>query len=235
MYMLREDGIIYYGDEQCYKRPMKKNYFKKKLMRLEKMVEDTKRKDIRKEEIENLKKRLKEIESDIESNYFKGDKELEKIFLDMKLSYQKQIELWENKTNEEIMIEKEKQISSLEKIIRKTKREEINNPSKRVKKCRKKIPHKKLKEMILSYIDNLNNLNNKDCIPNYITKEEISQKFNVKESDVELVFMELNKEGILSQRVSRYAHDTNRNPMFPMDISGWSADWYYIRNTKTKK
>lgn len=141
----------------------------------------------------------------------------------MKLSYQKQIELWENKTEEEIMMERQKQISTLEKRIRKLRKKESDNPSKRIKKCRKKISHEKLKEMILSYIDTINR------IPNYITKEEIAQKFNVKESDVELVFMELNREGILSQRVPHYAHDTNRNPMFPMDISGWSADLYNIR------
>lgn len=225
--MLREEGIIYYrGDDNHYKRPMKKSYFKKKIMHLEEMIDNIKHKDIRKEKIEYFKDGLKDLDKEIEliSKYSCDDIESIKLLSDMKLSYQEQIELWKNKAEEEIMMERQKQISTLEKRIRELRRKEENNPSKRIKKCRKKISHDKLKEMILSYIDTINSDINYN-----VTKEEISQNFNVKESDVELIFMELNREGILSQRVPRYAHDTNRNPMFPMDISGWSSDIYKIR------
>ena len=144
--MLREDGIIYYGNEQCYKRPMKKSYFKKKLMRLEEMIDNVKHKDIRKEKIEYFKENLKDLdkEIEIELNYSKCDIKLVKLLSDMKLSYQKQIELWKNKTEEEIMMERQKQISTLEKRIRELRKKESDNPSKRIKKCRKKISHEKI-------------------------------------------------------------------------------------------
>lgn len=85
----------------------------------------------------------------------------------------------------------------------------------------KKIPHHNLKSIIMGYIINSDN--------NFITKEEISRKYQVKEHCVENVFRELNREGILSQRHARFAHDTNRNRMFPGSESGWSSDIYYIK------
>lgn len=85
----------------------------------------------------------------------------------------------------------------------------------------KKIPHDKLKTIIVAYINN--------CERSYVTKEEISIKYNVKEHYVEEVFKELNREGLLGQRTSNYAHDTNRNPMFDGNESGWACDLYYIR------
>lgn len=85
----------------------------------------------------------------------------------------------------------------------------------------KKIPHDKLKTIILAYINN--------CERSYITKEEISIKYNIKQHYVEEVFKELNREGILGQRTSNYAHDTSRNPIFDGNESGWACDLYYIR------
>ena len=88
-------------------------------------------------------------------------------------------------------------------------------------KSYKKIPHDKLKAIIVAYINNTEK--------SYVTKEEISIKYNVKEHYVEEVFKELNREGILYQRKSNYAHDTNRNPMFYGSESGWACDTYDIR------
>ncbi|WP_368262781.1 hypothetical protein [Clostridium disporicum] len=85
----------------------------------------------------------------------------------------------------------------------------------------KKIPHENLKAIIMGYIINADN--------DYITKEEISRKYCVKEHCVENVFRELNREGILSQRHARFAHDTNRNRMFSGSESGWASDIYYIK------
>lgn len=70
---------------------------------------------------------------------------------------------------------------------------------------------------------------------NYVTKEDIARDLKVKEHEVENVFHRLNLEGILSQRKSNYAHDTNRNPMFPGGESGWASDIYYIRNAEKAK
>lgn len=91
---------------------------------------------------------------------------------------------------------------------------------------RKNMDLKKLKTIVLAYI------NNKKLHTNIITKEEISKKYNVKQHLVEQIFHQLNLEGLLSQRHSNFAHDTNRNPMFPMPESGWAEDIYYI-NEKT--
>lgn len=108
-------------------------------------------------------------------------------------------------------------VKSMEKSIRKE-----------LKRCRtatpiksyKKIPKKKLKKMILEYIRN--------CPNDYICKENLAFKFKVKQHFVEEVFKELNREGILSQRESSYAHDSTRNPIFYGAISGWASDKYYI-------
>ena len=94
-------------------------------------------------------------------------------------------------------------------------------------KSYKKIPHDKLKVIILGYISNV-----KD---NFVTKEEISVKYNVKEHFVEEIFKELNREGILSQRNANYAHDTNRNYMFSGSESVWACDKYYINKKINKK
>lgn len=91
-------------------------------------------------------------------------------------------------------------------------------------KSYKKIPHDKLKAIIIGYLSNV-----KD---NFVTKEEISIKYNVKEHFVEEIFKELNREGILSQRHAHYAHDTNRNYIFSGSESGWSCDMYYISRKK---
>jgi len=85
----------------------------------------------------------------------------------------------------------------------------------------KKIPHENLKVIIMGYIINSEK--------GFITKEEISRKYKVKEHCVENVFRELNREGVLSQRHARFAHDTNRNRMFGGSESGWASDIYYIK------
>lgn len=88
-------------------------------------------------------------------------------------------------------------------------------------KSYKKIPHNKLKTIVVAYINN--------CERSYVTKEEISIKYSIKQHYVEEVFKELNREGILSQRTAHYAHDTNRNPVCDGMESGWACDLYYIR------
>ena len=113
------------------------------------------------------------------------------------------------------------QIRNNEEILRRLKRTARYNNNSNLKITYKKIPFKKLKQMTIDYIKNLDR--------NYITKEELSKLFKVHEHDIEKVFMQLNLEGILSQRNSNFAHDTNRNPIFPMPVSGWACDLYYIR------
>lgn len=63
-----------------------------------------------------------------------------------------------------------------------------------------------------------------------VTKEDMARMFQVAEHAVEQVFHWLNREGVLSQRRPAYAHDTNRNSLFPGSPSGWASDVYAIRD-----
>lgn len=85
----------------------------------------------------------------------------------------------------------------------------------------------KLEGIILERIEQIKKSNHPFKV---ITKEEIVRDYKVKEGFVEQVFHRLNLQGILSQRHAYYAHDTNRNPMFPMPESGWGNDYYKILN-----
>lgn len=58
------------------------------------------------------------------------------------------------------------------------------------------------------------------------TKERIAEKFKVRPHEIEQCFVELNKEGILSQATRNHAHDTSREPYGYGNVSGWAADIY---------
>lgn len=58
----------------------------------------------------------------------------------------------------------------------------------------------------------------------------MARLFQVAEHAVEQVFYWLNREGVLSQRRPTYAHDTNRNPLFPGSPSGWASDEFDVRD-----
>ena len=116
--------------------------------------------------------------------------------------------------------------SALNEIIESEERLENGDYSLKPFKRRKNISLEKLKVLVLDYIEEV--LNNEQRLLKHISKEEISRKYEVKEHLVEQVFHILNREGILSQRKSNYAHDTNRNPMFDGIESGWAEDTYSI-------
>lgn len=68
----------------------------------------------------------------------------------------------------------------------------------------------------------------------FLTKEDIARKLEVKECQVEQVFMELNREGILSQAIHKAPHDSKRDP-WGFDCNYfWNGDIYRIRK-QTKK
>ncbi|WP_373261988.1 hypothetical protein [Hungatella hathewayi] len=58
-----------------------------------------------------------------------------------------------------------------------------------------------------------------------ITKEDTAYTLKLPVSQVEKIFMKLNRKGILSQRNHRYAHDTNR---IGGHDSGWASNYYRI-------
>lgn len=64
----------------------------------------------------------------------------------------------------------------------------------------------------------------------FLHKEDVARRLNVKECFVEQVFMELNREGILSQASHRPMHDCSRDyNAWGGGFSGWAGDIYSIR------
>lgn len=68
----------------------------------------------------------------------------------------------------------------------------------------------------------------------YITKEEIAKVLKCKPSDLDKTFMQLNREGVLSQARHVRMHDTARYGNFEETLScdyghsDWTPDMYYI-------
>lgn len=87
----------------------------------------------------------------------------------------------------------------------------------------------KIKEFVLKYISN-----EKEKGYHYISKENIMYEFPCKKGLLDKVFMELNREGILSQAEHKFMHDSYRvseTLMFSSDFindSDWASDLYRI-------
>lgn len=79
--------------------------------------------------------------------------------------------------------------------------------------------YNKIKELfLLSYYDGIN----------IVDAENIALELKARLGQVRKIFMRLNREGILSHKKRRFAHDTNRNRMFYGRASGWSSNYYVI-------
>lgn len=97
----------------------------------------------------------------------------------------------------------------------------------RIKKSYKKMSKDKLFDLIYNEIKN-----DQNCV--YVSKEYFSDKYNVKEHFVEMIFHKLNLKGILSQRESSFVHDCNRDlsPFGGGGDSGWHCDIYTVNRSK---
>lgn len=106
-----------------------------------------------------------------------------------------------------------------------------NIPSRKKLKTKfKKIPHDKLKELVLEIIEDYKK-------ENYfsISKENIAFRLGIKVKDLDKLFMELNREGILSQARHKLIHDSNRDGycrLLPSERSDWGSDLYTILEKK---
>lgn len=102
-----------------------------------------------------------------------------------------------------------------------------NLPPQKLKKTYKKLTDEKLEVEILRIIEK-----SKEKGYNWLTKEDVANHLHVKESQVEKIFMKLNRDGILSQPQHRAPHDSNRDPIFGFgDCKGmWKSDIYTILN-----
>lgn len=98
----------------------------------------------------------------------------------------------------------------------------------KIKPCFKRVPEKRVEQSVNEYILNIFNGFFDRCFDR-VCVEEIANKYKIKHSQIDKYFRKLNRLGILSQAKREFAHDTNRNPIFPMDISGWCPNFYYFR------
>lgn len=117
----------------------------------------------------------------------------------------------------------ESEIKRLEEEIRQHQKT-IQNPQRKFRKKYKKVPQERVRQAILEHIEKT-----KKTDFDYISKEEIMYLYNIPMKQINVEFMKLNREGILSQRQPRYAHDTTRNPFFYGGDSGWASDIYKIK------
>ena len=63
----------------------------------------------------------------------------------------------------------------------------------------------------------------------YLMKEDIARRLEVKESQVEQVFHQLNLEGILHQPEHRAMHDSQRDPFGYIGTMAWKSDISAVR------
>ena len=97
------------------------------------------------------------------------------------------------------------------------------------------LPQDKVETLVIAAVKAQANQPRKPSIPDYVTKESIAHEINCKVHQVAIVFAKLNRLGILAQKTRRFAHDTQRNSMFPGPESGWSANTYHILDNASQK
>lgn len=124
------------------------------------------------------------------------------------------------KTKEQI----EREVERAKQKIKDLENTEIQH--KLLKRSTKKYKKDKLKSLILELIANKQN--------NDITVEDYAIKLKAKNGQVYTIFSELVREGVLGNKQRYYAHDTNRNPMFYGDCSGWASNYYPIKKKDIK-
>ena len=110
-------------------------------------------------------------------------------------------------------------------------------PHRLLKRKIKKRSDTKAEALILEYINRVaeNPKLSVVAMGTAVAKEKVAYDLELPVSQVENIFRKLNREGILSQRNHRYAHDTNRNPIFYGSDSGWASDYYMILNQEKKE
>lgn len=107
------------------------------------------------------------------------------------------------------------------------------------------VSHKKLKSSVKKY--SYENLYDKikeyivkkvECDEYFVSKEDVAANIRCRVRDLDKIFMQLNREGILSQAEHRFMHDSMRNPNEEtissdyVRYSDWASDIYRICDTK---
>lgn len=129
----------------------------------------------------------------------------------------------------------EKKIA-IQKAIEKKKLliKEFESASHKSHKCLKRKIKKRsniwIKKEVLKIIHEKNSKKTKTYKDTILTKENVARILQVKESQVQQVFMELNREGVLYQPIHHAPHDSQRDPWGFKGCMGWAEDIYEIRN-----
>ena len=155
--------------------------------------------------------------------------------------YQKEVKRELNDTRDALIFAKkngrENEIATLENDLSFWKEQMStfdNNPSHKklkpsVKKYSYDILYNKVKEYIVGKVERDEYV---------VSKEDIAAVFRCRVKDLDKIFMQLNREGILSQAEHRFMHDSMRYPgeeTISADYvrySDWASDIYRICDTK---
>lgn len=159
----------------------------------------------------------------------KGSEKLKKLKIRQALLNRKKEKLLEKADTEEAVLFKlEEKISNVQDII--SREVQTQTQHKRLKRGTVKRSDKKAEQMILDIIGQVKKdyrLGTMITEP-AVSREAVASSLRLPEGQVDRIFQKLNREGILSQAKRRYAHDTNRNPMFDGSASGWASNYYKI-------
>lgn len=155
--------------------------------------------------------------------------------------YQKQVKKELNDTRDALIFAKrngqESKIVALEKDLSYWKNEmsafDNNVSHKKLKSSVKKYSYENLYDKVKEYI--VGKVERNEYV---VSKEDITATFRCRVKDLDKIFMQLNREGILSQAEHRFMHDSMRNPneeTISSDYgrySDWASDIYRICDTK---
>ena len=155
--------------------------------------------------------------------------------------YQKEVKRELNATRDALIFAKrngqESKIVALEKDLSYWKNEmstfDNNVSHRKLKLSVKKYSYENLYNKVKEYI-----IKKAECNEYSISKEDIAAAFRCRVKDLDKIFMQLNREGILSQAKHRFMHDSMRCPdeeTISSDYvrcSDWASDIYWISDIK---
>lgn len=216
--MFRDEHSVYMSDTED---TLFSNSKSNKFQRMEKGTVDSKK----------IKKRLEHLEKTVSifENYLKNPRKKDTL-IDLFLKKDNLLEA----EDEEIKAYIRKRLDDLKEDIQiytwlledELKKCPQHKPLKRKIKKRTNV---QVKTEVLKIIEKIMA---DDSLRKCLTKEDVARYLQVKECQVEQVFMELNREGILSQPVHHAPHDSQRDPWGFYGNNWWMSDLYYIREKK---
>lgn len=155
--------------------------------------------------------------------------------------YQKEVKRELNNTRDALIFAKrngrENEIATLENDLSFWKEQmsvfDNNVSHKKLKPSVKKYSYENLYDKVKEYI--VGKVERNEYV---VSKEDIAATFRCRVKDLDKIFMQLNREGILSQAEHRFMHDSMRNPYEEtissdyIRCSDWASDIYRICDTK---